>query len=148
MIALMMAGWLPAETAHVVGESQRGYKIRTLNQWVESIRSSGRIAQNATRKEIAEGLDIVATAMMAGKATLAHADALLSMRFALMNSAEKSQEYTELTASEMGRKGGSVRSAAKSEAAKSRNAKRKAEGKPEGGRPRKNACVIDDSIIQ
>jgi len=37
----------------------------------------------------------------------------------------------------LGRKGGSVKSPAKSDAAKARNAKRKAEGKPEGGRPRK-----------
>ena len=40
----------------------------------------------------------------------------------------------------MGRKGGSVKSPAKSRAAKARNAKRKAEGKPEGGRP-KNSCI-------
>jgi len=40
-------------------------------------------------------------------------------------------------AAALGRMGGSVKSPAKSEAAKARNAKRKAEGKPEGGRPRK-----------
>ena len=37
----------------------------------------------------------------------------------------------------LGRVGGSVKSAAKSEAARARNARRKAEGKPQGGRPRK-----------
>ncbi len=37
----------------------------------------------------------------------------------------------------LGSLGGSVKSAAKAEAARARNAKRKAEGKPEGGRPRK-----------
>ena len=40
-------------------------------------------------------------------------------------------------ASALGRKGGSVRSAAKSAAAKANNAARKLNGKPEGGRPRK-----------
>jgi len=44
-----------------------------------------------------------------------------------------------MAAATLGRKGGSVKSPAKSEAAKARNAKRKAEGKPEGGRPRKEA---------
>jgi len=39
-------------------------------------------------------------------------------------------------AAQLGSLGGSVKSRAKSEAAKARNAKRKAEGKPEGGRPR------------
>lgn len=37
----------------------------------------------------------------------------------------------------LGRMGGLVKSAAKSEAAKARNARRKEEGKPQGGRPRK-----------
>jgi hypothetical protein len=40
----------------------------------------------------------------------------------------------------MGRKGGSVKSPAKSVAAQNRNAKRKAEGKREGGRPKKPAA--------
>ncbi len=49
-------------------------------------------------------------------------------------------EATEDTspAATLGRKGGSVKSPAKSEAATARNAKRKAEGKPEGGRPKKD----------
>jgi len=42
-------------------------------------------------------------------------------------------------AATLGRKGGSVKSLAKSDAATARNAKRKAEGKPEGGRPKKVA---------
>lgn len=40
-------------------------------------------------------------------------------------------------AATLGRKGGSVSSPAKSEAAKARNAARKAQGKPEGSRPKK-----------
>jgi len=44
---------------------------------------------------------------------------------------------TSAAATTLGRKGGSVKSPAKSEAAKARNAARKAEGKPEGGRPPK-----------
>ena len=47
---------------------------------------------------------------------------------------------TRYAAATLGRKGGSVKSPAKSRAAKARNAKRKAEGKPEGGRP-KNSCI-------
>jgi len=42
-------------------------------------------------------------------------------------------------AAALGRMGGSVKSPAKSEAAKARNAKRKAEGKPEGGATKKEA---------
>jgi len=45
---------------------------------------------------------------------------------------------TRYAAATLGRKGGSVKSPAKSESAKARNTKRKAEGKPEGGRPRKD----------
>lgn len=50
-----------------------------------------------------------------------------------MNLTEKHQP----TAAEIGRLGGSVKSKAKSDAAKLRNAKRKLEGKPEGGRQKK-----------
>lgn len=49
-------------------------------------------------------------------------------------------DYASFAAATLGRKGGSVKSPAKSEAAKARNAKRKAEGKPEGGRPKKPAA--------
>lgn len=41
-----------------------------------------------------------------------------------------------MTHEEFSRKGGQVKSPRKSEAAKARNAKRKAEGKPQGGRPK------------
>lgn len=43
---------------------------------------------------------------------------------------------TRMAASVLGRKGGSVKSPAKSAAAVARNARRKAGGKPEGGRPK------------
>ena len=43
----------------------------------------------------------------------------------------------KLASALMGRKGGQARTPAKSRAATARNAKRKAEGKPEGGRPKK-----------
>lgn len=49
------------------------------------------------------------------------------------------QHIKAQAAAALGRKGGSVKSPAKSEAAKARNAKRKTEGKPEGGRPKKPA---------
>ena len=48
--------------------------------------------------------------------------------------------HDENPAATLGRKGGSVKSPAKSAAAIARNAKRKAEVKPEGGRP-KNSCI-------
>lgn len=50
---------------------------------------------------------------------------------------EVEEDPAKLAASILGRKGGQVRSSAKSAAAVVRNAKRKAEGKPEGGRPKK-----------
>lgn len=48
----------------------------------------------------------------------------------------KEESEFSAAAAALGRKGGSVKSSAKSEAAKARNAARKAEGKPQGGRPK------------
>jgi len=45
-------------------------------------------------------------------------------------------QMAAIGAAALGRRGGAVKSAAKSQAASARNARRKAAGKPEGGRPR------------
>jgi hypothetical protein len=127
----MMAGWLPAETPKGVGESQRMVNMKTIQQWSESIMDAGRLPQSATRQEIVEGLDIVAQAIMNGSRTVAHADALLSMRFALMDGADRAAEYSAITASDIGRKGGSAKSAAKAAAVRENGKK--------GGRPKKFA---------
>lgn len=92
-----------------------------LNQWQSNFFDAGRIPQEANKEEIIEGLDIVAQAMMEGKATMAHANAILSMRFAIMTLKDKQIEMSKL--------GGSSRSEAK-KAASAENGKL-------GGRPRK-----------
>lgn len=114
--------------------------MKTLQQWNEAIWATNRITNDATRKEIIEALDIIANDMLNGLTTLAHANTLLALRHALQNPAERDADHSDnmtslnQAASALGSKGGSVVSDAKKKAAVERNAKRKAEGKPQGGR--------------
>lgn len=117
--------------------------MKTFQQWNEAIWATNRMTNEVTRKETIEALDIIANDMLNGHTTLAHANTLLALRHALQNPAERDADYSDnmiglnQAASVLGSKGGSVKSETKSKAAVDRNAKRKAEGKPQGGRPKK-----------
>lgn len=105
--------------------------MRTIKEWSDRILDAERLPQSATRAEIVDGLDIVAQAMMEGKATMAHADALLSMRYSLMSAGERGSEEKTLSThlAELGAKGGQAKTPAKRAAAAANGAK--------GGRPKK-----------
>ena len=45
--------------------------MKTLNRWQEELWAAGKTVSEVSKKEIIEGLDIIAQAMMEGKATLA-----------------------------------------------------------------------------
>lgn len=104
--------------------------MKTLKDWQEGIWATGRIVQNATKAEAIEGMDIIADAMMSGKATLGHADALLGIRFALMSDGDKADEAKVLHdhLSKIGTVGGSASTPDK-RAASAENGKK-------GGRPK------------
>ena len=107
--------------------------MKNLKQFLDSL--GEKIAQDMTKKEVIECLDIIATDMMAGESTLLHANTILSIRHCIMSRAEKKSDYEETDfwlskiAAELGRKGGISKSEAKKKAS--------AENGKKGGRPKK-----------
>ena len=71
--------------------------MKTLKEWQEGIWNTKRAIQDAPRKEIIEGLDIIAQDIMTGKNTVAHGNALLSIRYSLMSNTKKETEFIKLS---------------------------------------------------
>lgn len=96
--------------------------MKTLNNFLTKIHDSGRIAQDMTKKEMIDCLEIIADDMMTGKSTLLHANTLLSIRHGMMPGSERTADYAknekelEKAASVLGKKGGSAKSDAKTKA--------------------------------
>ena len=105
--------------------------MKTLNRWQEELWAAGKTVSEVSKKEIIEGLDIIAQAMMEGKATLAHANALLAIRYGLQSEKDRATEYANLSdfAVALGRKGGQAKSEKKAASCRENGKK--------GGRPRK-----------
>lgn len=107
----------------------------TLKAWIEKLHATDRIAQEATRPEVAEALDIIAEDMMAGRASMLHCATLQSLAHAMRSPSEQDADLLSLEAhlSNLGRKGGSAKTPAKRAASAANGAK--------GGRPR---VIFDD----
>jgi len=144
----MMARWLRAETASAVGDSQTEDQMSKIlddfdlinklsfasaNQLVETYGISAQTANLIRRQPgYRSGAEMAVTKAKTGGWRLYE-----RVSGQWMDASLEDMDSLPKAAAALGRKGGSVSSQAKSEAAKARNAKRKAEGKPEGGRPRK-----------
>lgn len=167
MIALMMAGWPPAETDPVVGESQKEHKMYVVFARYSHELSSSIISRHTVLDRAVSKADKwTSDHQCDGGVLLAHVyrsidyckceeigecidgktvdgkhyhlvDFFDTHRITPISGGIGYERDVSQAAAILGRKGGSVRSPAKSAAAIARNAKRKAEGKPEGGRPKK-----------
>lgn len=121
--------------------------MKTLKDFIDKIHASDRITQDMTKKEAIECLDIIAQDMMSGKSTLLHANTILAIRHGMMSASEQKADYSKnenellaMSASALGKKGGSSTSDAKKKSSADNLARARAEGK-KGGRPRSDNPV-------
>ena len=69
----------------------------THGELIDKIRNEGRCLQEISRAEMLSALDIIANDVMSGAATVSHGNTLYSIRFALMNRAERAIEDRNLS---------------------------------------------------
>jgi len=114
----------------------------TLNDWTERLHKGNRSMTEATVAEAAQALDIIAEDMMHKRTTMAHADVLLALSYALKTPSARASELASLesAAAMMG----SARTERKTTAARAlgsisteKKAKSSRENGKKGGRPRK-----------
>jgi len=96
-----------------------------LKEFINKIHDSGRIANEMTKKEVIDCLDIISNDMLSGDTTIMHANTLIAIRYSLQNNTERNIEYLKLAASTLG----SIKSDKKAESSRENGKK--------GGRPKK-----------